>query len=102
MLLSDDGSGLYKNLVTAAHQGFPQLRMATISDNTSEPIGSVSDRRKIGRRHLTTFGKSIVLTVGEVSLNIICWVVCGILFHDRGSALGLALLSWVSFLSMSF
>jgi hypothetical protein len=92
---------VYKILVTAVDRGSPQLRMTTVNNTISEPIGAIAGSRKISRRDLTIFGKSFVLITGEVTLNVICWVVCGILFHDRGSTLGLGLLSWVSILSMS-
>jgi hypothetical protein len=47
------------------------------------------------RRGLTIFGRSLLLLIAELSVNVICWVVCGILFRKKTSVLGLALLSWV-------
>jgi hypothetical protein len=47
------------------------------------------------RRRLTIFGRSLLLIVSEITANVVCWVVCAVLFRKQGSVLGLALLSWV-------
>ncbi|KAJ7600685.1 NicO-domain-containing protein [Mycena floridula] len=48
-------------------------------------------------RKLTLLGRSLLLVGGEISANILCWVLAAILFghnHETRSILGLALLSW--------
>jgi hypothetical protein len=50
------------------------------------------------RRHLTLFGRSVVLVGCELLANAICWIVAGILFRgkkDTQPILSLALLAWV-------
>jgi high-affinity nickel-transport protein len=50
------------------------------------------------RRHLTLFGRSVVLVGCELLANAICWIVAGILFGGRKDTqpiLSLALLAWV-------
>lgn len=49
-------------------------------------------------RHLTLFGRSVVLIGCELFANAACWVVAGVLFGGREATqpiLGLALLAWV-------
>lgn len=46
---------------------------------------------------LTVFGRSLLLVCAEVITNAVCWAVAGILFAGKHrSALGLAMLAWVS------
>jgi len=50
------------------------------------------------RRHLTLFGRSVVLIGCELFANAACWVVAGILFGGHKATqpiLSLALLAWV-------
>ena len=50
------------------------------------------------RRHLTLFGRSVILVGCELLANAACWVAAGILFSGRRNTqpiLGLALLAWV-------
>ncbi|TFK40851.1 high-affinity nickel-transport protein-domain-containing protein [Crucibulum laeve] len=46
---------------------------------------------------LTLLGRSALLILSEIAVNVICWIVAGILFgrtHDTRQVLGLALLAW--------
>jgi len=50
------------------------------------------------RRHLTLFGRSVLLIGCELFANATCWVVTGVLFGGREATqpiLSLALLAWV-------
>ncbi|KDQ62484.1 hypothetical protein JAAARDRAFT_170887 [Jaapia argillacea MUCL 33604] len=49
------------------------------------------------RCRLTLFGRSLLLVVGEVAFNVVCWIVSAVLFTrsaETRSMLGLALLAW--------
>jgi high-affinity nickel-transport protein len=50
------------------------------------------------RRHLTLFGRSVLLIGCELFANAACWVVAAVLFGGRNTTqpiLSLALLAWV-------
>lgn len=48
-------------------------------------------------RKLTIFGRSLVMLVSEVVVNVVLWVAAAILWHRaEGHLLNLAVLAWVS------
>ncbi|KAI0304491.1 high-affinity nickel-transport protein-domain-containing protein [Multifurca ochricompacta] len=59
--------------------------------------GTYCSLKSLGCRHLTLFGRSVVLVGCELLANVICWIVAGILFGGRKETqpiLSLSLLAW--------